>query len=316
LAPFASDRRYEKETAAAKVVTESANLDKADKRLTLQVPDYSQFTNNPIYRAATDHLVDLAGSANGQTVIDLACGTGACSACLLERYTPAELILVDPDKDALLHAQELCSVPSRTFCTFAEQLASVIPKNSADIVIVGNALHLFSDIGAAARGILHCLRPGGVVVLSTAFHVDAAGDDEHAFIRLVFVEALRTLRGTPKASREKSSRDSSARTHLRAAEIETSLTDAGLVGIEISERGFLLDGEFYAGFVATTEFASAALPGYPPALAAEALSRGALRVAGAHPSGGVFERRWLYTRAFVPVDNGDGNAKRSGLPGR
>jgi ubiquinone/menaquinone biosynthesis C-methylase UbiE len=270
--------------------------------MTLQLPGYSHFTNNPVYRAATGHLVALAGSADGRVVIDLACGTGACSLCLLEQYKPAELILVDPDKDALVHAQDSCAIPSRAFCTFAEQLPSVIPANAADIVVVGNALHLFSDIDAVARGIRHCLRPGGVVVLSTAFHVDAAGDDEHTFIRLVFVEALRTLRGTARAKREESSRDSSARTHVRAAEVEASLTNAGLVEIEISERGFLLDGDFYSGFVATKEFASAALPGYPPALAAEVLSRAALKVAGANPSKSVFERRWLYARASVPVD--------------
>jgi ubiquinone/menaquinone biosynthesis C-methylase UbiE len=270
--------------------------------MTLQLPNYSDFTNNPIYRAATGHLVDLAGSADGRVVIDLGCGTGACSFKLLQRYEPAELILVDPDKDALANAQELTSTPSRAFCASAEELPNVLPKNVADIVIVGNALHLFGDLGAAAKGIRHCLRPGGVVVLSTAFHVDAAGDDEHTFIRLVFVEALRTLRGTARAKREEASRDSSARTHLRAAEVETSLTDAGLVEVEMSERGFLLDGEFYSRFVATKEYASAALPGYPPALAAETLSKAALKVAGAYPSKCVFERRWLYARAFVPLD--------------
>jgi ubiquinone/menaquinone biosynthesis C-methylase UbiE len=283
--------------------------------MTLPVADYSQFTNNPIYRAATSHLVDLAGCAEGRAVMDVGCGTGACSLYLLERYKPAELILVDPDKDALVNAQELCSAPSRAFCAPAEQLPSVIPEDAADIVIVGNALHLFSDIGAAAKGIRHCLRPGGVVVLSTAFHLDAASDDEHTFIRLVFVEALRTLRGTRRAKREESSRDGSARTHLRAADVGASLADAGLVGVELSEKGILLDGNFYADFVATTEFASAALPGYPPALAAEALSTAALRVADAHPSRGVFERRWLYARAFAPVDNADGNGEGPRLPG-
>ncbi len=283
--------------------------------MTLQVPNYSYFTNNPIYRAATGHLVDLVGDADGRVVIDLGCGTGACGLALLERYKLAELILVDPDKDALAKAQELCPIPSRAFCAYAEQLPSVIPENAADVVIVGNALHLFSDIGAAAKGIRHCLRPGGVVVLSTAFHVDAAGDDEHTYIRLVFTEALRTLRGTPRARREESSRDSSARTHLRAAEVEASLTDAGLVEIEMSERGFLLDGDFYSGFVATKEFASAALPGYPPALAAETLSRAALKVAGAYPTRCVFERRWLYARAFVPLDSLDRGTGQPGLPG-
>jgi ubiquinone/menaquinone biosynthesis C-methylase UbiE len=284
--------------------------------MTLPVADYSQFTNNPIYRAATSHLVDLAGTADGRVVVDVGCGSGACSAYLLERYKPAELILVDPDKDALVNAQELCSVPAQAFCAPAEQLPSVIPENAADIVIVGNALHLFSDIGAAAKGIRHCLRPGGVVVLSTAFHMDAASDDEHTYIRLVFVEALRTLRGTRRAKREESSRDGSARTHLRAADVETSLVDAGLVGVELSETGFLLDGNFYADFVATAEFASAALPGYPPDLAAETLSRAALKVAEAHPSKAVFERRWLYARAFAPADSADGNVEAPGLPRR
>lgn len=284
--------------------------------MTLQAPGYSLFTNNPVYRAATGHLVDLAGSADGRVVMDLGCGTGACSLYLLQRYKPAELILVDPDKDALANAQKLCRIPSRAFCTSAEQLPNVVPKNAADVLIVGNALHLFSDIGAAAKGIRHCLRPGGVVVMSTAFHVDAAGDDEHTFIRLVFVEALRTLRGTARARREESSRDSSARTRLRAADVEASLTNAGLVEIEMSERGFLLDGEFYSDFVATKEYASAALPGYPPDLAAEALSRAALKVAGTYPSKCVFERRWLYARAFVPPDGADGKTDRARLPGR
>jgi ubiquinone/menaquinone biosynthesis C-methylase UbiE len=283
--------------------------------MTLQAPGYSRFTNNPIYRSATAHLVDLAGSADGRTVIDLGCGTGACGLYLLQRYKLAELILVDPDKDALTNAQKLCPIPSRAFCATAEQLPSVVPSNAADVVIVGNALHLFGDITEAAKGIRHCLRPGGVVVLSTAFHVDAAGDDEHTFIRLVFLEALRSLRGTTRARREESSRDSSARTHLRAADVEASLADAGFVGIEMSERGFLLDGEFYSDFVATREYASAALPGYPPDLAAEVLSKSALKVAGAYPSKCVFERRWLYARAFVPLDGADGKPERANLPG-
>jgi ubiquinone/menaquinone biosynthesis C-methylase UbiE len=85
--------------------------------MTLQLANYSHSTSNPICRAATGHLVDLAGSADGRAVIDLACGTGACSLCLLERYSIGELILVDPDRGALLYAQESCSIPSRTFCT-------------------------------------------------------------------------------------------------------------------------------------------------------------------------------------------------------
>jgi ubiquinone/menaquinone biosynthesis C-methylase UbiE len=292
---------------------ECGNLDKAGKRMTVEAPGYSQFTNNPIYRAATGHLVDLVGNADGRVVMDLGCGTGACGANLLERYKVAELILVDPDKDALAKAQKLSSVPSQAFCASAEQLPGIIPQNVADIVIVGNALHLFSDIGAAAKGIRHCLRPGGVVVLSTAFHMDAADEDEHTYIRLVFMEALRTLRGTTRARREEWSRDSSARTHLRAAEVEASLSDAGLVEIEMSERGFLLDGEFYSGFVATREYASAALPGYPPDLAAEALSTAALKVARGYPTKCVFERRWLYARAFVPLDGADGKSEWAGL---
>ena len=68
--------------------------------MSLQAANYSHFTNNSIYRATTGHLVDLAGSADGRVVIDLGCGTGACGSYLLQRYKLAELILVDPDKNA------------------------------------------------------------------------------------------------------------------------------------------------------------------------------------------------------------------------
>ena len=93
--------------------------------MTLQLPGYSHFTNNPVYRAATSHLVaPRQGALTGESSLTWRVVRAPAVCAYWSNTSSAELILVDPDKDALVHAQELCSIPSRAFCTFAEQLPS------------------------------------------------------------------------------------------------------------------------------------------------------------------------------------------------
>ena len=94
--------------------------------MTLQLPGYSHFTNNPLYtRRHQSFSGTSAGSADGRVVIDLALWSGACSLCLLEQCKHSR---VDPGKSGQrrisARPRVVLNPVARAFCIFAEQLPS------------------------------------------------------------------------------------------------------------------------------------------------------------------------------------------------
>jgi SAM-dependent methyltransferase len=103
--------------------------------------------------------VEWFGLETGQTVVDLAAGTGKMSAPLVA--TGARVIAVEPSEGMLAVLRE--AVPQAESIKGTAE-AIPLPDGSADAVVVAQAFHWFANDAALAE--MHrVLRPGGVLGL-------------------------------------------------------------------------------------------------------------------------------------------------------
>lgn len=260
---------------------------------------YETFTRDDAYQAGIDHLVAFTGLSPAQVVMDLGGGTGALSLAVLERCKPSELIVVDPDEAGLRAARAALGDRARYVLATAECLNEHVPPASVDHVVVANAIHLFEDLPRATRNIFSVLRPNGMLSLSTAFHRDASGEDEHRLAKATLLRALRQLRSTPKREvteerrykeREELSRDS----------IIDALTDAGFDDVVIESVPIAITPDFLAAFLQTDIFALAVLPDYDPAVSCPVLGQAVMDAAANDKTGGIYLRNWLFAKATKP----------------
>src|SRR5687768_561509 len=114
---------------------------------------YANFATNETYQGLIVELLDQAAVQDGASVIDLGAGSGAVSIALLERISPASLLLVDPDEAAVAAARSKLGERARYVVAPAEDLARHAPAGQADHVLVGNAVHLFDDLPRSFEGV-------------------------------------------------------------------------------------------------------------------------------------------------------------------
>jgi SAM-dependent methyltransferase len=123
---------------------------------------------------------ELLDGVDGETVLDLAAGTGKLTAVLVGRFS--EVIAVEPlaGMRAILER----SVPGALVLPGnAEQIP--VDDDSVDAAFVAEAFHWF-DSAAAVRELARVLRPGGTLVVcfnQWQGFVPAIGDDVRAALR-------------------------------------------------------------------------------------------------------------------------------------
>jgi ubiquinone/menaquinone biosynthesis C-methylase UbiE len=109
-------------------------------------------------------LLDAAGVAKGERVLDLGCGTGALSLLLKQRQPGAEVTGLDPDPKALALARkksETAGIAIEWRQGYAGR--APFPAGSFDQVISSLMIHHLrsSEKREAFRDVLRLLRPGG-----------------------------------------------------------------------------------------------------------------------------------------------------------
>jgi SAM-dependent methyltransferase len=122
---------------------------------------------------ATGAMLDMAGVAPGQRVLDLASGAGSQTLAAAQRVgTQGEVVASDISETMLHHVQENASAAGHTNITTlagaAEDLA--IAEESFDAAICRLGLMLFAEPGRALAAVHRALRPGGkmaAVVVTT-----------------------------------------------------------------------------------------------------------------------------------------------------
>ena len=131
----------------------------------------------------TLRLAELAGTAPGQRVVDVACGTGA-TALLLARECRAETVGVDLGAETIQRAQRQArAMGLADLARFVHGDAEALPLPDAtfDVALSECSLCLFPDKQAAVAEMVRTLRPGGVIAVAdvTAVARRVAGRSAH-----------------------------------------------------------------------------------------------------------------------------------------
>ncbi len=262
---------------------------------------YEAFTRDHAYQLGIDHLVRFAGIQPSQVVMDLGGGTGAMSLAVLERCDPAELVVVEPDEAGLAAARAALGTRARYVSATAECLHEHVAPASVDHVIVANAIHLFDDLPRATSNVFSILRPKGTMSISTAFHRDASGEDEHRLAKATLLRALRQLRSTPKRE-STDERSYKERGELSQESLVEALCQAGFDDVVTESVPIPITPDFLAAFLQTDIFALAVLPDYDPAVSCPVLGQAVMDAAANDKTGGVYMRNWLFAKATKPGD--------------
>jgi ubiquinone/menaquinone biosynthesis C-methylase UbiE len=133
------------------------------------LPFYDLFTRVAGARALYERVVEVAGIAPGQAVVDVGCGTGNLLFAVLAAQPDARVSGLDPDGAALRRAARKARRRGVSL-TLVQGYADRVPAEDAslDHVVSSLALHHVDDDGrvAFARDALRALRPGGKVTVA------------------------------------------------------------------------------------------------------------------------------------------------------
>ncbi len=114
-------------------------------------------------------VLDLSSIKDGDTIVDVGCGTGMFLALAKEKYPRAHLIGVDPDKKALAIARHRLTKNGGSV-ELHDAYAESIPLQSAsaDVCVSSLAFHHMPDEvkEKAAEEIFRILKPGGRVIIA------------------------------------------------------------------------------------------------------------------------------------------------------
>jgi ubiquinone/menaquinone biosynthesis C-methylase UbiE len=116
---------------------------------------------------AAARLVDLAGVREGQSVLDVACGTG--SVAITAALRGAKVTGLDLTPELLAHGKELAAHAGADPITWREGDVENLPfKDAAFDVVLSQFGHLFAPRPDVAIGeMLRVLKPGGTIAFST-----------------------------------------------------------------------------------------------------------------------------------------------------
>jgi len=121
------------------------------------------------FRLGADHLVKFAGIKAGQSVLDIATGTGAAAiAAAHEVGVNGSVVGIDLARDMLRQAERNVNAAGLTNVDVREGDAEQLPfeDGTFDAVICASAIYFLPDMTAGLREWKRVVKPGGVVAFS------------------------------------------------------------------------------------------------------------------------------------------------------
>jgi ubiquinone/menaquinone biosynthesis C-methylase UbiE len=282
---------------------------------------YEPFSREPSYVELNREFVRSLGLGAGLSVLDLACGTGTMIELLLDELGGgAGIIGVDLSKDSLAHARRrLVAGPAARSPKAAVRLVNAsadrlpVRDASADVVLMGNAIHYFKDQGPLLDEVRRVLRASGLFAFNTSFYAGTFLPGTERFYEEWVKEALKYILrwdaeerrlGRPGVTRARGCGEASfSRRWPSPDEYAAVLERRGFAIRSVKQRTATMTRSSLEAIGAYEGCAAALLSGYPTALAGEAL---ALSVAPVLEATGrqTVPRQWLEIAAVK--NGGDG----------
>ena len=243
---------------------------------------YKEFAEQDFYQPVNTYLVNHAGLRPGQSVVELACGTGAVTRLILDRIRGAReslVIAIDMSAAALREAMTQLGTVRDVALEFiqsrVEQLSDTV-KERVDSVIFCNGIHMVPDKPGLLSQVSSTLKPGGVFAFNTAFFQGAVPPETELFYRRWMSRSVRVLKSRyglmPKNEKVASRRQLSPDQYTDLLEEHGFTVDQRiLLPTPMSLQGFLTISEY-------EEFIEGAMPGVPLDKGREALQEAARRV--------------------------------------
>ncbi len=113
-------------------------------------------------------LLELAKPQEGETVLDLGCGTGQLTFELANRVAPTgKVIAIDPDIERLKVAKTSkgSDINNVTFFEAKAEKLSEIDNQSIDLIYSNYVIHWIPDKNSMMKEAIRCLRPNGRFVI-------------------------------------------------------------------------------------------------------------------------------------------------------
>lgn len=260
---------------------------------------FEAFAGHDFYRAVNEHLVDATLQIRSliprppiHRVLDLACGTGAVTALLVDRVRrlrePVEVIAVDPSESALDKARRLVGNAAEFVRGTAQAFSNVV--NGVDLILFCNAIHLLPNKDIVLSEARAALNEGGVLGFNSSFYVGCYAPGTERFYKLWMLRAMQILKQETGLRPDRTKVE--AMRWLSPDEYRDLLERNGFEIDLMESEEAMMTCESWQDISHYSEFANGALPGVPTDAAIPVLQRA---VAQAYAELGISElpRNWL-----------------------
>lgn len=192
-------------------------------QLDVSAPElYEKYLVPAITTKWADDLVGRAQPSAGETVLDVACGTGVVARSASRRMRHGHVTGLDLNKGMLAVAQTVVSEGARINWIEGSALDLPFPAGKFDLVLCQLGLQFFPDRGRALREMRRVLLPSGRVALSVYSPIERTPGAN------AFVLALDRVLG-PNASKIKRGEHS----FNASAELRELIIEAGFAKVEV-----------------------------------------------------------------------------------
>lgn len=260
---------------------------------------FEAFASHDFYRIVNEHLVDATLQIRSHLplppihrILDLACGTGAVTALLVDRVRrlrePVDVIGVDPSESALDKARRLVGNAAEFVRGTAQAFSTVV--SGVDLIMFCNAIHLLPNKDEVLSQARVALNEGGVLGFNSSFYDGCYVAGTERFYKLWMLRAMQMLKQETGLRPDRTKVE--AMRWLSPDEYRSLLERNGFVIDLMESEQAMMTCKSWQDISHYSEFANGALPGVPLEIAITVLKRSVVQ---AYDEMGITElpRNWL-----------------------